>query len=194
MGDLEKSQVRQRAHELGLSVADKPESQEVCFAPKGRYAEFILRYAPDRAFRSGEIIGESGQVLGRHGGIHQYTIGQRRGLGLSAPEPLYVSHIDSASARVKVGPKASTVAGGLIAGRVHWLADPSPVGSRLSVKIRSRFAAVSVRLTDVGVRHFEVRAEEGLWAVTPGQAAVLYEGERVLGGGWIERALPRGQG
>jgi len=192
VGELTKAEVRGRARALGLPVAEKPESQEVCFAPKGRYAEFVARYEGGMPQRRGAIVDAADRVLGAHDGVHQFTIGQRRGLGVSGAEPLYVTGIDAHSGTVRVGPRVATLAAGLVAGRVSWLTDdPTPAGSRLQMKIRSRFAAAPVTITAATAAAFVALADEGLPAVTPGQAAVLYAGARVLGGGWIERALPR---
>ena len=173
-------------------VAEKPESQEICFAPKGEYADFVARYAGKTAAPlAGAIVDDAGQMLGTHDGIHQFTIGQRRGLRLSAPQPLYVTAIDAQTGTVRVGARAATLAMGLRATRPNWLTDgPVPVGTRLRIKIRSRFAATAVTVGAATADSFEAWATDGLPAVTPGQAAVLYDDERVVGGGWIERALP----
>lgn len=191
VGELSKLQVRARAHELGLAVASKPESQEICFAPKGEYAAFVAQHAAgSRPSLPGMIVDETGQIIARHDGIHQFTIGQRRGLRLNAGRPLYVTAIEAQTGTVRVGPRAATLAAGLVARDVNWLGeDPARRGQRFRVKIRSRFAASPATITAASPEGFELRADAGLPAVTPGQAAVLYDGERVVGGGWIERAL-----
>ena len=191
VGELTKAEVRAHARRLGLPVAEKPESQEICFAPPGEYADFVARYAGGAArAKAGAIIDAAGQVLGRHEGIHHFTIGQRRGLRLSAPQPLYVTAIDAQTGTVQVGPRRATLAAGLRATRPNWLTDgPVPTGKRLRMKIRSRFAATPVTLGAATADGFEAWAADGLPAVTPGQAAVLYDEERVVGGGWIEHAL-----
>lgn len=190
LGDIDKTTVREKARALALPVADKPESQEICFAPRGEYAAFVARHAGDVQPRAGQVVDSAGQVLGQHDGVHQFTIGQRRGLGLSAPEPLYVNAIDPRSGTVRVGPKSSTVARGLVARQPNWLAASASIAGRpLNLKIRSRFAPTPVVVVEADDEKFIVRAEADLAAVTPGQAAVLYDGARVLGGGWIERAL-----
>jgi tRNA-specific 2-thiouridylase len=190
LGELKKAEVRAHARSLRLPVAEKPESQEVCFAPRGEYAEFVARYSGQPAERSGAIVDARGQVLGQHGGIHRFTIGQRRGLGVQAPQPLYVTGIDARTGTVRVGPRAATVATGLVARRVNWLTGlPVAEGAGLRVKIRSRFAATDVTIAAASRDAFVAVAPRGLAAVTPGQAAVLYDRERVVGGGWIERAL-----
>jgi tRNA-specific 2-thiouridylase len=189
LGNLHKREVRERARALGLPVAEKPESQEVCFAPKGRYAEFVAGYHGEPQGQPGVIVDGSGRVLGRHDGLHQFTVGQRRGLRLRAAGPLYVTGLDPRSGTVEVGPRAATLAEGLVARQANWLAEPVPSGARLHMKIRSRFAATAVTVTESTPNGFVAFAESGLPAVTPGQAAVLYDGEQLVGGGWIERAL-----
>jgi len=193
VGGLSKGEVRARARDIGLSVADKAESQEICFTPRGGYAGFVAQSAAaDQGAGSlpGVIVDETGQTLARHDGVHQFTIGQRRGLRLSAGRALYVTAIDARSGTVRVGPREATLAAGLVARDVNWLAEgPVSSGQRLSVKIRSRFAPSPVTVTAASAEEFALRADEGLPAVTPGQAAVLYDGERVVGGGWIERSL-----
>jgi tRNA-uridine 2-sulfurtransferase len=190
LGELTKPEVRAHARTMGLPVADKPESQEVCFAPKGDYAGFVERYTTAGGRRSGVIVDESGQLVGHHDGIHQFTVGQRRGLGLNEGRPLYVTRIDAHSGTVYVGPRTATLAAGLRAQRVSWVGgSPAPEGAQLGVKIRSRFAATPVTLRAASADSFVAWAATGLAAVTPGQAAVLYDGARVVGGGWIERAL-----
>ncbi|MBI3784121.1 MAG: tRNA 2-thiouridine(34) synthase MnmA [Deltaproteobacteria bacterium] len=189
VGDLPKAVVREHAKRLGMAVADKPESQEICFAPKGDYASFVERHARRQA-AAGVVVDREGKVLAQHDGVHRFTIGQRRGLGISASEPLYVTEIDAAAQRVRVGSRAEIVATGLVATRVNWLQPLLPsVGGSFQVKIRSRFAPVEVTLERATEQEFAALAPQGLAAVTPGQAAVLYDRERVVGGGWIERAL-----
>jgi len=189
VGELTKAEVREKARALGLGTADKAESQEICFAPKGGYAEFVAARA-GRAPQAGRIVGPAGEAIGTHEGVHQFTIGQRRGLGVSAAEPLYVTSIDAACGEVRVGPKQATIARGLRAERAHWI-EPgwAQPGRECLVKIRSRFAPTRVRLRAADANSFAVECDDGLPAVTPGQAAVLYAGERVIGGGWIESAV-----
>jgi tRNA-uridine 2-sulfurtransferase len=129
-------------------------------------------------------------VLAAHDGIHRFTIGQRRGLGIGGGgAPRYVAGIDAASGTVRVATSAGVVAAGLVATQPSWIGEPPRAGDAVSLKIRSRFAAQAARVERVGEERFVVSAPDGLRAVTPGQAAVLYDGERVIGGGWIERAL-----
>ncbi len=192
VGELTKAEVRSHARALRLSVADKPESQEVCFAPRGQYAALVSRW-PGQAARSGNIVDDAGRVRGQHDGIHQFTIGQRRGLRIGGSQPLYVNRIDAQTGTVHVGPRTATLAAGLLAEQANWLTDgPVATGTRLQVKIRSRFAPAEVTVGESTTARFVAWARDGLHAVTPGQAAVLYDGERVVGGGWIRQALPLG--
>jgi tRNA-specific 2-thiouridylase len=183
-----KDQVRRLAAEFDLEVAAKPDSQDICFVAEGRYGETIERLRPG-AGRPGEIVDRDGRVLGRHRGIAHYTVGQRRGLGLAARMPLYVLAIEAESDRVVVGPRAALAETRLRLGEVNWLGAPPAVGGEIEVeaKIRSTRPALpaTVRLApDGGAELRLARPEEG---VAPGQACVLYDGERVLGGGWIAR-------
>ena len=190
LGELTKDAVRAHARALGLPVADKPESQEICFVADGGYAAFVTAMARETASRPGDIVGADGTILGRHDGIHRFTVGQRRGLGVSSGVPLYVTEVDAHSGTVRVGPRAATFAGGLVAARPNWLSGtPVACGTRLEVKIRSRCAPVEVVIDESTPERFVARSAHGLPAVTPGQAAVLYERGRVVGGGWIEHGL-----
>jgi tRNA-specific 2-thiouridylase len=188
LGDLTKDEVRRIARERRLPVAEKPESQEICFVPDGRYADFVARTAAER-IRSGQVRDESGAVIGEHDGVHRFTVGQRRGLGIAAPEPLYVSRIDAASATVVAAPRARTLRAGLEAERASWVRGvPEAAGSEVEVRIRHRHRPVRARVTSAAADRFEVRFVEPEAAVTPGQAAVMYRGDEVLGGGWIAAA------
>jgi tRNA-uridine 2-sulfurtransferase len=173
-----------------LRVADKPDSQEVCFAPRRTHAEFVERAGGGAAGRPGVVVDENGEILARHSGVHRFTIGQRRGLGIgTGGVPRYVAEIDAESGVVRVGSNAGVIAGGLVAAGANWLAPIPSVGQRVQVKIRSRFAPQEAQIASADASGFALLAGGGLRAVTPGQAAVLYDGERVLGGGWIQRAL-----
>jgi tRNA-specific 2-thiouridylase len=194
VGSLRKDAVRAAAARRGLPVAQKPDSQDVCFAPRSSYAAFVQERASTVALRDGVITDAEGQVLGRHDGIHRFTIGQRRGLGGGGSEPRYVTGIDAASGTVRIGGAAAVLAGGLVASGANWLAPIPAPGTALRVKIRSRFAAQPVRIVAASSSSFTVVADDGMRAVTPGQAAVLYDGERVVGGGWIARGLQAGEG
>jgi tRNA-specific 2-thiouridylase len=193
VGELPKPQVRAIAAELGLVTADKPDSQDICFVPpssdskKGRYTNVIDRLRPNAA-RPGEIVDVNGAVLGRHDGITHFTVGQRKGLGLSGnEEPLFVLKLDAANARVVVGPRAALSASAIILREVNWLA-PVKGPFDCAVKVRSMRPPVPARVIplDGGGARVELKAPEE--AVAPGQACVFYDGARVLGGGWIAGA------
>ena len=184
VGDLEKGQVRGYARRRRLPVADKPDSQEICFVPDGDYAAFVERRLSD-AERGGVIVGAAGQVLGRHEGIHRYTVGQRKGLRLSSSEPLYVLEIRPESNTVVVGDRDALDCTTFEVGEVNWIAGPPSAPLRAVVQIRHRHepaAATIVPLPDGGA---EVTFGTPQRAVTPGQAAVFYDRDEVLGGGWI---------
>lgn len=191
LGSFTKPEVRGMARELGLPVAEKPDSQEICFVPNGDYAGFIDAYFREQGISpkttEGEIVDASGRVLGEHAGVHHYTVGQRRGLRIAAGEPLYVIATDPAKQRVIVGRNDQLLQASLIAEQVNWIsiaAIAEPV--RAQVKIRNKHAAAGATLyptADPG--RIEVRFDEPQRAVTPGQGAVFYAGDLVLGGGWI---------
>jgi len=187
VGELPKPQVRAIAAELGLITADKPDSQDICFVPSGRYTNVIDRLRPDAA-RPGEIVDANGAVLGRHDGITHFTVGQRKGLGLSGnEEPLFVLKLDAANARVVVGPRAALAASAITLREVNWLVPPDGV-IECAVKVRSMRPAVPARVIPLegGAARVELLAPEE--AVAPGQACVFYDGSHVLGGGWIAGA------
>ena len=196
VGHLTKAEVRDKAHSLGLGLADKPESQDICFVPDGNYARFLeQRLSPER-FTPGKVVDRKGQVLGSHAGIHRFTIGQRRGLGLGGqPEPMYVSNIDATTGQVEVGSKADLQASGLHASRVNWInsidgQQPQEADEIMAtVKIRYRYPPIPARILPQPDSKAEVRFQYACPAVTPGQAVVFYDGDRILGGGWIEGAL-----
>jgi tRNA-specific 2-thiouridylase len=185
VGAMEKHEVRAHAARLSLPVADKPESQEVCFVPDGRYAEFVARAAPERV-RAGAIRDEAGRVLGAHEGVHAFTIGQRRGIGVSAPMPLYVSKIDAASGDVTVAERGALACTSVIGSDPRWVSDrPESVGARIEAKIRYRHTPASATLMAASDDGIEIRFDEAQYAITPGQATVLYRGDEVVGGAWI---------
>lgn len=186
LGDMHKTDVRERACRLGLPAAERPESQDICF---GDYKALVASYAGDREASTGEVVDRSGKVLGRHGGIHGVTVGQRRGLGIAAAEPLYVVEIDDQSKRVVVGKKSELMSAGLTARAVRWQELPSESEFAAEVQIRYRAPAVACVIQPQNDDRCEVHFREPIAAVTPGQAAVFYRGDKVLGGGWIERAL-----
>ena len=186
LGEMQKTQVRECARRLGLPAAERPESQDICF---GDYKELVAAYADEDELGGGTVVDRTGKVLGRHGGVHTVTVGQRRGLGIAADEPLYVVEIDDESKRVVVGKKIELSCAGLRARSINWIEAPMDTGIDAEVQIRYRAPAIpcSIRKTSDDV--YEVRFTEAFPAVTPGQAAVFYRGDKLLGGGWIERAL-----
>ena len=186
LGGMEKSAVRAAAAELGLAVAAKPDSQDICFVPDGDYAGLVRKLRPD-AGQAGDIVDEGGRVLGRHDGVLGFTVGQRRGLDLGGlAEPLYVVRLEAAARRVVVGPRAALAVTAARLSEINLIGAPvDPVGDApLTVKVRSLANPVPATL-DGEVVCFA--ASE--FGVAPGQAAVLYAGDRVLGGGWIEKTF-----
>jgi tRNA-specific 2-thiouridylase len=192
LGALTKGEVRAHGRRLGLALWDRPESQDLCFVPDGDYAGFIARSPGGaRGATPGPFEDLEGRRLGTHRGIIHYTVGQRRGLGLTAAEPLYVLAVDAMRNAVVVGPRAALLAPGLITTGVHWLTNEPPAdGSRALVKIRYNHGGVDATLHPRADGVCEARFERPQAAVTPGQLAVFYDGDRVLGGATIERALP----
>ncbi|MDE1938729.1 MAG: tRNA 2-thiouridine(34) synthase MnmA [Alphaproteobacteria bacterium] len=189
LGGMEKPAVRAIAAELGLANAEKPDSQDICFVQDGRYAGLVAKLKPE-AVCPGEIVDEAGQVIGRHDGVIRFTVGQRKGLGLSGNgEPLFVLKIDAARARVVVGPRSSLRTRNILLRDVNWLADPSAAAD-CSVKVRSMRAPVAASVTAADGRRAAVELAEPEEAIAPGQACVFYKGARVLGGGWIAPAEP----
>jgi tRNA-specific 2-thiouridylase len=191
VGDLTKAEVRAEAAALVLPVADKPESMEVCFVPRGDAAAFVERRAAPEALRPGVVIDGDGAVVGTHRGVHRFTVGQRRGLGLGGGPRRYVRAIDAAAGTVTVADAASLGASGLVARGTVWTAGrPPAVGEGLAVRIRHRHRPVAARLVAVSGDASTVRFVERGPVVTPGQAAVFYRGDLVAGGGWIAEGLP----
>ena len=188
VGGMEKAEVRRLAAERGLPTADKPESQEICFVPDGDYAGFVERQAPAED-RSGPIQDREGRTLGRHGGIHRFTVGQRRGLGLAGRHPLYVLAVRPEERSVVVGEEADLDRAGLVARDVRWISGEPPGREiRATVRIRHRSAEAPASVLPQPGGRARVRFDATCRAVTPGQAAVFYDGEVCLGGGWIEEA------
>jgi len=190
LGELEKETVRDRARELGLPNSDKPESQEICFVPDGDYAAVVERIRPDALRGDGEIVDRDGRVLGQHAGIHRFTVGQRRGLGLASERPLFVESIDAARNRVVVGAAADLESNGAILERVSWISgEPPKRTTRATVRVRYGHSGAPTWIEPRPGRAAVVHFEQPVRAVAPGQAAVFYDGDVVLGGGWIRGSL-----
>ena len=190
LGDLTKQEVREQARALGLVTADKPESQEICFVPTGDYRDLLEKRLEARhpALEPGRIIRRDGEVLGEHSGYANFTVGQRKGLGGGFGEPLYVIEIRADSREVVVGTAEEGGSRGVEISELNWQATQPPNGSPIRVQIRYRAPAVSATVHSMD-GPFTLVFDEPQQAVTPGQSAVFFEGERVLGGGRIERAL-----
>jgi tRNA-specific 2-thiouridylase len=184
VGGLDKSDVRAHARRFELPVAEKDESHEICFVPDGGHAEFVGRRAPAAG---GAIRGVDGKVLGRHDGVHRFTVGQRKGLGLSSPVPLYVVGLDAGAQTVTVGPRESLLRDSLTASDVNWIAGrPPAAGSRVTAQIRYRHREAAATITPGDGARVHVAFDEPQSAVAPGQAVVFYDRDEVVGGGWIE--------
>jgi len=185
LGDLEKHEVRALAREAGLPVAEKRESQEICFVPGGDYREIVRERRPD-AFRPGEIVDREGRVLGRHDGVGAFTVGQRKGLGVAAADPLYVLRIDPANARVVVGRRGELGVAEAAVRDVVWNAPAPPRAPlRVDAMLRYRSRPVPATVIPSGKGLTRLLCVSPAWPVTPGQAAVFYSAERVLGGGTL---------
>jgi tRNA-specific 2-thiouridylase len=185
VGHLTKSEVRAHASRLGLAVADKPDSHEICFVPDGDAAGFVERRLGQ--VQPGEIVDTGGRVLGRHRGIHRLTVGQRRGIGLAHGVPMYVLRLEPSEARVVVGPREELGRRVLTASRVNWIAGHAPDGPvRATARIRHRHRDAAAAITPIGADRASVEFAEPQLAVTPGQAVVFYQGDEVVGGGWID--------
>ena len=188
VGEFDKQQVRALARELGLPVADKPESMDICFIPDGDRRRFL---AERLGAHPGAIVDSSGQVLGEHAGVAFYTVGQRQGLGLPTGQRASVARIEAASNTLVVGPEEELLASGLLASQVRWVSGRAPSESLpVTARVRHRATEAAARVLITGPREAEVRFATPQRAVAPGQALVLYQGEQVLGGGVIEAALP----
>jgi tRNA-specific 2-thiouridylase len=191
LGEMTKDEVRDLARRHGLYVAEKRESQEICFVPDGDYAGFIERYleaegrGAERPAR-GEIVDTGGRLLAEHEGVHRYTVGQRRGLGVSRPLPLYVVRVEAEANRVVVGHEDELLCSEFTAAGVNWVAFDEPAEAvRADVRVRYRHRESPATVTPLGAGRARVRFDEPQRAVTPGQATVFYRGEEVVGGGWI---------
>ena len=190
LGHMTKPEVRETARKHGLMLAEKPDSQEICFVPGGDYKQFIVAYfeeqgeaAPEMA---GELVAASGEVIGRHDGIHNFTVGQRKGLGVASAVPLYVLNIDPMSHRVTVGADAELATHTMRARQLNWISIAKLTGQiRVRAKIRHRHEPALATLEMCGTDEALATFDEPQRAVTPGQAAVFYDGDEVVGGGWI---------
>ena len=190
LGELTKDEVRAAARRVSLPVAEKPESMELCFVPSGNYVQFIEAYSRDRGAplsnTGGEIVNEAGAVVGRHNGVHNFTIGQRKGLGFAAGKPFYVLSIDRENNRVVVGADESLRATTCDVEPVNWIALDNPsVPFRAEVKIRHKHIPASATVEPLDNQRARVTFDSPQRAITSGQGAVFYDGDRVLGGGWI---------
>jgi tRNA-specific 2-thiouridylase len=189
LGGQTKEDTRLIARKAGLDIADKPDSQDICFVPGGNYRDIITKNRPD-ANKPGRFLHIDGYDLGQHKGIINYTIGQRKGLGIAFGEPIYVIKIDPEHNTVYVGPESALVKSKFLLKDINWLAnDRTPDSLEVTAKIRSTTAGVRGRLNPVNEGKMEVNLLEEEKAITPGQACVFYEGSRVLGGGWITREI-----
>jgi tRNA-specific 2-thiouridylase len=191
LGEMSKPEAREAARRNELDVAEKSESQEICFVPDGDYAGFIDRYlaAENQTGRlpgAGKIVSTNGAVIGEHAGIHHYTIGQRRGIGISSAQPLYVTGIDSTKNRIIVGNQDELLRDEFTAAGVNWIAFDNPADPvRAEVRVRYRHTAEPATIIPLPDARVQVNFDEPQRAITPGQATVFYRGDEVVGGGWI---------
>jgi tRNA-specific 2-thiouridylase len=191
LGETTKAEVRDIARELGLETADKPESQEICFVPDGDYARFVEDYAQTemnlKPGEHGQIALLDGSVVGEHSGLHRYTVGQRRRIGVAATDPLYVVKIDVPRNQLIVGNRDQLFARSFTVTGVNWIASDPPAGTlRSKVRIRYRAPEASATITAISESKTHIEFDEPQPAITPGQAAVFYDADVVVGGGWIE--------
>ena len=185
VGSLDKAAVREHARALDLSVADKRDSHEICFVASGDHAGFLQEHGLER--RPGVIRGVDGRTLGSHEGIHRFTVGQRKGLGLSSPIPLYVVAIDAEDSAVTVGPHSALERRELTASGVNWISgEVPPAGTRVTAQIRHRHTEAAATIDPIGSDRVKALFDQPQAAVAPGQALVMYSGDEVVGGGWID--------
>jgi tRNA-uridine 2-sulfurtransferase len=186
IGNLSKDEVRDIAKRLGLAVAEKPDSQEICFVPDRDYAAFIEKKTGDLD-GGGAIVNQAGAVLGRHGGVHRFTVGQRKGLGIAAAEPMYVLQLRPAEKTVVVGPRPELERTALTASRVNWIAGSPPAGPlHVTAQIRHRHQSAPAIVRALDDARAAVEFDAPVMAITPGQAVVFYSDTVVIGGGWID--------
>ena len=193
IGEMSKAEVRDRARELGLGTADKPESQEICFVPDGDYAKVVEAIRPAAVGLGGDIVDQDGKVLGTHLGIHRFTVGQRHGLGISANRKLYVTRLDPRERKVIVGDVGDLDCSGTRVDEVNWISGHRPAEPlRVRVQVRHRHTAVLATVESEAGDRALVHFDEPVRAVAPGQAAVFYDAEKdeeVIGGGWIAEGI-----
>ena len=190
LGEMQKPAVRRMAADAGLALAQKPDSQEICFIPGGDYSQFLKAYLDEQGQplpdSSGDLVTTTGEVVGHHDGIHSFTVGQRKGLGLSSSTPLYVLQIDPESHSVVVGSDDQLLSRGLHADRLNWIATAEPTAPiRVRIKVRHRHEPALATLEVTGPDRVRALFDEPQRAITPGQATVFYDGDDVVGGGWI---------
>ncbi|MBC6440405.1 MAG: tRNA 2-thiouridine(34) synthase MnmA [Rhodospirillales bacterium] len=188
LGAMTKDEVREHARRLNLTVSDKPDSQDICFVQQGRYADVVAKLRPG-VVEQGEIVDRDGNVLGRHDGVINFTVGQRKGLRIAAAEPLFVIRLEPQNHRVVVGPREALMRSALTVRELNWLAGEAPPadGIDCQVKLRSAQPALEARVFPLDGGRALVELLAPAEAIAPGQACVMYDGDRVLGGGWIER-------
>lgn len=193
LGSLTKQEVRKLAKDAGLVTADMAESQEICFIPNDNYRDFLYEYAPGRSEReeAGEFVSVDGSIMGNHKGISQYTIGQRRGLGISGPEPVYVRDIDPETKKITLSPRREMFFDGCTIENLNLFKDPGKIknGGPIQVQIRYNHKGVPCRISTSGNGTIKAEFESPQFAVTPGQSAVFYRGDVLLGGGIIKKGF-----
>ncbi|MCB9729017.1 MAG: tRNA 2-thiouridine(34) synthase MnmA [Deltaproteobacteria bacterium] len=193
LGGMTKQEVRGHAERLGLPVAHKPDSQEICFVPDGDHAGFVAREAAERVAGPGALVSLDGTRLGQHRGLHHYTVGQRRGLGIADAEPYYVVGLRPERNEVIVGRRRDVTASGLVASRARWLHGPPAAGAAVTARVRHRHAGAAATVLRATDHEVEVAFSAPVGAVAPGQQLVLYDGDRVLGAATIDRGLSAGR-
>jgi tRNA-specific 2-thiouridylase len=191
LGEMDKAETRAHAERFNLPVAQKPESQDICFVPNGSYAAVVEKLRPGAA-DPGDIVDVDGNVIGQHKGIIHFTVGQRRGLGIAAPDPLYVVRVEADTRRVVAGPKEALLKDSFSVGDINWLGDGEGLSEDLGVTVKIRSAAApaeaTVRISGDGDGNgAEISLNRAVAGIAPGQACVFYDNDRVLGGGWIRR-------
>jgi len=189
LGDITKPEVRQIARDLELKTAEKPESTGICFVPDGNYAKFVKKVSKEARDSKGEILSTDGKVLGTHEGVHNFTIGQRHGLGIAVGEPIYVISIDAKEQKVVVGKPDELLSSGLKANNMSWIIDPTTVKEDLTCRVRYRTNQAPCEIVERQEDKLQLHFNSPVRAVTPGQAAVVYSGDEVIGGGWIEEGI-----